>query len=70
MATANSTPPPLQAASFKEAAKLAMMRRNLTVAALANRLGRQRNTVSIAINHETMCPGVKEEIKKELGFHI
>ena len=37
-----------------------------TVAALARKLGFARNTVSIAINHPTMLPTVKQRIRQHL----
>lgn len=70
MATANSNKPDVQASSFKVAANIALVKADMTVTELARRLKRQRNTVSIAINHETMCPGVKDEIRRELGLTV
>lgn len=68
MAPANSSKSPAQAPSFRVAAKTRLIELGVSVTELAHRLGLARNTVSIAINHETMMPSVKERIRKELNL--
>lgn len=67
MANANDTTPNLQAGSFRRWAKTRLLDRQLSVTALARQLGLARNTVSLAINHETMFPTVKERIRRALA---
>lgn len=50
---------------FRRAAKRALLDRDLTVTALAVKLGKARNTVSIAIHHP-MFPAVRRAIAREL----
>lgn len=40
----------------------------MTVTDLAKELGKARNTVSLAINHETMFPTIKDLIRKALNL--
>lgn len=61
MATANTNPESAQGL-FKKAAKTALVAHEMSVTELARSLGLARNTVSIAINHPTMFPGVKRRI--------
>ncbi len=65
MTTANTTANFTQG-DFALAAKTALLRRGLTVTALAGLLGFARNTVSIAINHPSMLPTVKARIRSYL----
>lgn len=51
---------------FRVAAKTRLLELRLSVTALAEELGFQRNTVSIAINHPTMLPTVKRRIARRL----
>ncbi|MES2596397.1 MAG: hypothetical protein V4662_13715 [Verrucomicrobiota bacterium] len=57
-----------QAASFKEAVKVALIQRGLSVTALAKELQLARNTVSMAINQELTLPSVKKLIREHLGL--
>lgn len=66
MSAANTNTPPLQARDFKLVAKKRLLERDMTVTALAERLGLARNTVSMAINHPTMLPTVKRRIAAHL----
>ncbi len=50
---------------FKVAAKVRLLELDLTVTELATRIGKARNTVSMAINHPVF-PTVRERIAKEL----
>lgn len=68
MAIANRVRAEAQAPTFRTQVKLRLVELNLSVSELARRLGLARNTVSLAINHETMFPTVKERISKELGL--
>ncbi|MBE7497108.1 MAG: hypothetical protein HS117_19375 [Verrucomicrobiaceae bacterium] len=68
MATANTITTTAQG-DFALAAKTALLRRGMTVTALAETLGLARNTVSIAINHPTMLPRVKARIRKKLHLN-
>lgn len=54
---------------FTLAAKTALLRKGKTVTGLALELGLARNTVSIAINHPTMLPGVKVRIRSKLNLN-
>ena len=54
--------------NFKLAAKTALVQRDMSVVDLASAIGKARNSVSIAINHPTMLPGVKKLIRKHLGL--
>ena len=56
-----------QAPSFKIEAKRRLVDLDLTVVDLAKRLKLARNTVSIAINHESMFPAVKKRIWRALN---
>lgn len=67
MATANTVTKPAQG-DFALQAKTALLMHGMTVTALASALGLARNTVSIAINHPTMLPGVKRRIRNHLGL--
>lgn len=67
MATANIINTGTQA-DFAKAARKALIDRGLTVTQLARHLKLARNTVSIAINHPTMFPGVKARITKFLAL--
>lgn len=66
MANANDITPHLQAGSFRRWAKTRLLDRQISVTELARALGLARNTVSVAINHETMLPTVKERIRRAL----
>lgn len=68
MAVDNRVSKPAQAPNFRTSAKVRLIELNLNVTKLARRLKLARNTVSMAINHETMLPTVKERIRKELGL--
>lgn len=65
MATANTRNKRPQG-DFRILVKSALLERHDTVVALAKRLDLARNTVSIAINHPTMLPTVKQKIAKHL----
>ena len=52
---------------FHIAAKVALIRRGLTITELAYRIGYPRNTVSMAI-HRPGFPKVKAKIKRSLGL--
>lgn len=68
IATANTFTNDTQG-DFTLAAKTALLGRRMTVTALAQSLGLARNTVSIAINHPTMLPGVKARIRSKLHLN-
>jgi DNA-binding Xre family transcriptional regulator len=55
---------------FRLQAKSALLERRLSVTQLAQELGFARNTVSVAINHSTMHPTVKQRIAKHLAIAI
>jgi hypothetical protein len=67
MATAN-TLNTLAQEDFALAVKTRLLERRQTVTGLATELGFARNTVSIAINHPSMLPGVKRAIRRYLGL--
>ncbi|HEY1048237.1 MAG TPA: hypothetical protein VGE39_00725 [Prosthecobacter sp.] len=67
MAPANSVNTQPQATSFRLWAKTRLLEKGLSVSALAKNLQLARNTVSIAINHDSMFPNVKERIKEALA---
>jgi hypothetical protein len=69
MATAKSINPNAQL-DFAFQVKTALLRRKLTVTQLAKVLGYARNTVSIAVNHPSMMPGVKVSIRKHLRLPV
>ncbi len=54
---------------FRIAAKTALVEGNLTITALAGRLGFARNTVSMAINHPIL-PTVRKKIAKHLKLEV
>ncbi len=56
----------LQAPSFRLAVKRRLLDLEMTVTELAGRLGLSRTAVSLAINHESLFPGVKERIREVL----
>ena len=58
----NPTPQP----NFKIQAKTALIQRGMNVTQLAKAISKARNSVSIAINHNSMLPGVKKQISKFL----
>lgn len=66
MANANIVNKSAQASSFRVRTKTRLLERGLTVTDLAASLGRSRNAVSIAINHETMFPSIKKLIQEAL----
>lgn len=66
MATANSVHSPAQAPSFRRLVKLRLVELDLSISELARRLDLARNTVSLAINHESMFPAVKERIREAI----
>ena len=51
---------------FRVAALKALIDHDLTITELATKLDLARNTVSIAINHASQFPEVKERIRKFL----
>lgn len=51
---------------FSLEAKLALVRLGLSVAGLANKLGRPRQTVSSVINGSTRFPQVRKQVAKSL----
>lgn len=53
-------------AKFALRAKTQLLKRGLSIKDLAVILGLARNTVSMAINHPTVLPTVKERIRTEL----
>lgn len=53
---------------FALSVKVALLKQGLSVTDLARRLGYSRKTVSVAINHQTMLPRVKQRIAKELAL--
>lgn len=55
-----------QAKSTKDIKKR-LIEKEMTVSALARKLRRSRNGVSIAINHPTIFPKLKEKIVLELA---
>lgn len=57
-----------QATTFELKVKTCLLERHLSVTALAKHLGLSRQTVSLAINHETMFPGVKDRIRTFLNL--
>lgn len=67
MATANTVTTRRQG-DFDLRVKTLLLECHLTVTALAKELGLARNTVSIAINHPTMLPTVKQRIRDHLGL--
>jgi plasmid maintenance system antidote protein VapI len=69
MATANRVRKKTQPQKgFRLAVRLKLVEKDLSVTGLARELGLARNTVSIAINHESMLPRVKERIGRFLGL--
>lgn len=68
MASANTAQSAPEANIFMLEAKTQLLRQGKTVTELASELGLARNTVSIAINHPTMLPSVKQRIAKHLRF--
>ncbi len=48
-------------------AKSALVRHGLSITELAGKLGKTRGSVSLAINHPSVLPGVVELIKKALS---
>lgn len=55
---------------FRKAAKRALVDRDLSVTALARKLGVSRNAVSIAIHHPTMFPRVRKAVAQELELEV
>jgi hypothetical protein len=69
MATANRVGKKAQPQkAFRVSVRHALVERELSVTTLATKLGLARNTVSIAINHESMLPTVKERIRRFLAI--
>ena len=62
-------PPRSSQDKFPIAAKKALLDRDLTITALAGRLGFARNTVSMAINHPIL-PTVRRKIAKHLKLEV
>ena len=56
--------------NFKVEAKTALLQTGQTVTELATRIGKARNSVSIAINHPSMLPGVKSLIRSHLKLKV
>jgi len=52
---------------FSVLAKVALVKRRMSVQALAKKLGYSRTAVSLAINHG-LFSGVLNDVKKELGI--
>lgn len=48
--------------------RVALLQRGWSVTQLAAQIGKSRNNTSIAINHASMFPGIKDLIRKELGL--
>ncbi len=67
MATANRVNT-LRQEDFTLLVKTCLLREQLSVTALAEELGYARNTVSIAINHPSMFPAVRQAIANRLGL--
>lgn len=67
MATATSQTEQPQA-DFKLSVKLCLLQRDMKVKELAGRIRKSVNNTSIAINHPSMFPGIKELIREELGL--
>lgn len=67
MTSANINTAPAQD-NFRTDVKVRLIQRGLTVTALARKLKRSRNAVSIAINHASMFPSLKKRIRKEVGL--
>lgn len=57
-----------QPQTFKTIVKKRLIDLGLSTTGLAKRIGKERNTVSIAINHESMFLPTKALIRKELGL--
>ena len=57
----------LSQTKFTVSAKTALLRRGMTVTALAKKLGYSRNAVSLAINHPIL-PTVRRRIANELSL--
>ncbi len=57
-------------ALFRKAVLKALIDQELTVTALAHKMGYARNTVSIAIHHPTMFPAVRQRIAKTLRVEV
>jgi len=68
MTTDNPVGKRKQAPSFKIEAKQRLVAMDLSVKSLAEMLHLSRNAVSLAINHETMFPQVKQRIRRALGL--
>lgn len=68
MASASPVTKGLQPEKFRLAAKTRLLELDMNITQLASELGLARNTVSLAINHPTMLPGVKERICQHLQF--
>jgi predicted transcriptional regulator len=65
MAVANTVTESAQA-NFRVEAKTRLIELGSNVTELAEELGLARNTVSIAINHPSMLPTVKNRIRRAL----
>ncbi len=57
-----------QPQNFKTLVKKRLIDLGMTTTRLAERIGKERNTVSIAINHDSMFLPTKALIRKELGL--
>lgn len=57
-----------QGESFRLRVKQRLLVLDLSVTALANKVGYSRKAVSLAINHETMSPTMKGRILEALGL--
>lgn len=53
--------------SFGQSAKIRLIQRGLSVKALADLIGRPRNSVSLVIHGRRSIPTVEAEVRKELG---
>ncbi|MCW0218215.1 MAG: hypothetical protein OJI67_07815 [Prosthecobacter sp.] len=69
MPPANLATLPTQATSFRIAAKKRLLELGISVTGLARQLNLARNTVSVAINHESMHPTVKNRIREVLKLY-
>jgi len=58
----------LRTQSFSESAKIRLIKRGMSIAALARRLGYNRSTVSLMIHGRRKLSGVEAAVKKELGL--
>ena len=53
---------------FTTAVKKRLVEKRMSITKLAQKIGRSRNGVSMAINHPTLFPITRAKIKKELAL--